>query len=189
MNTCGGLGQVSVSCLHSSHSGSRCTTTIVVGPDFNRSVLVAWWKLCLRDTRVNCQHTYDRGGAESQQRVLCETTQQVKGDTTENTDTWIFPAEEYSGTPLPLGALQHWLCRTAIRNAAQKKTLAFILQQLRSRPCPWQGSDKESKKGGLVKHPGQSLVTARTATPPIKAIMANIYWGQRWIGIHTKNSP
>ena len=42
MNTCGGLGQVSVSCLHSSHSGSRCTTSIVLGPDFNRSVLVAY---------------------------------------------------------------------------------------------------------------------------------------------------
>lgn len=62
-------------------------------------------KTMSQDPTVNCQHTNDWGGADSQ-RILCETKQRGKGDTAENTGTWIFPAEEYSDARRPLGALQ-----------------------------------------------------------------------------------
>lgn len=82
------------------------TNTIVLGPDFSRSVLVAWWKQCLKIPQPTASIPMIEGGADSQ-RILCEAKQRVKGDTTENTDTWIFPAEEYSDARLPLGALQY----------------------------------------------------------------------------------
>ena len=135
----GGLGQVSVSCLHSSHSGSRCTTTIVLGPDFNTSVLVAWWKQCLRDTRVNCQHTYDWGGAEGCANNMYFVRPHKREHWHMNSSSrGILRSSSPTGSP----TIRH----TAIRNAAQKKILGFILQQLWSRPCPWQGSDRAKKE-------------------------------------------
>ena len=50
-----GPGQT-LSCLHSSHSRSRCTATADLGCDLNGSVPVAWWKNCLRVTRAAYPH-------------------------------------------------------------------------------------------------------------------------------------
>lgn len=75
------------------------------GPWFQQICAGGLMKTMSQDTTVNCQHTNDWGGADSQ-RILCETKQWGKGDTTENTGTWIFPAEEYSDARHPLGALQ-----------------------------------------------------------------------------------
>lgn len=90
------------------HSGSRSMITAILGPDSSGSMLMAWLKNKNKTQQQqqktcdiyqgNCQHTHVLGGAEgsTNNNVIWELTQQVKGDRTEHTQRWTTPDEGYS---------------------------------------------------------------------------------------------
>lgn len=102
----------SLSWLHSIHSGPRSTSTAALGPDLSGSALVARCKQHLRGTRTKNQHTHGKGGTEgsTHQRCTLWAHQWVKSDTTEHTQRWIVPVEEYCNT-FPVEMLQSFLPR------------------------------------------------------------------------------
>ena len=57
--------------------------------------------------------------------------------------------------------------------------LGLLLQKLRSRPCPWQGSDNERAKTRpcLLSSAGYSH---HNTSLPTKRVVASTYWGKRW---------
>ena len=121
-----------LSCLHIFHSGHRDMTTAVLGPDFIRSVLLAW-----RDTRHRSANN----------SILCEPAQHVRNNTTEHTNRWTDLAEEYTCAPLLLGVLQSCLPHTTEQKHSWKKQIYWLLpQQLGKRPGSWQGSDNHGTK-------------------------------------------
>ena len=86
-----------------------------LGPDFSGSILLAWWKQCLRDNRGNFRQTRSSDGAENRANIsiVWKLAQQVKGDTTEYTQMWAAPEAEYPAASLPAGVFQLYLPHTA----------------------------------------------------------------------------
>ena len=142
-----GLG-LGLRCLHNSYSGPRCTTTAVLGPDFSGSVLVTWGK-CLRDTRADCQNTHGWDGAKdsANNSGLCEPTLEVTGDTTKHAHRWTAPAQEYSVTPLPVGAPQSHLPCTADQKCSSETDLGVSTRTTKKQTLTltgqWQPQSKE----------------------------------------------
>ena len=100
MHTGVGLG---LDCFHSSHSKSRCTTTVVLVPDLSGTAPIdlCWW-LC----------EYSSGGTPGPTAfprlrwncVLCEPVSQVTGDTIEYTLWWTVLEEEVYSVAPPITA-------------------------------------------------------------------------------------
>ena len=75
--------------------------------------------------------------------VIWEPTRQGKGNTAEHGQRWTSPEVEYWVASLPVGVLQSHLPHTTDQKRAKKQIWGPLLQQLRSRPHPWQGSDNQ----------------------------------------------
>ena len=76
--------------------------------------------------------------------------------------------------------LTQWECTNPnyhtpqIRNTAMKQIWGPLLQELRSRPCPWQGNDNHTAKVRTHSVSRASSCHHNTSQTPIKGIMAQV---------------
>ena len=127
-----------LSCLHSSYSGHRSMSTIVLGPDL----------IICADGLAN--NAYEKPGPNANRAVpkivYSETIQQVKGNTTEHTHRWTAAAEEYSGAPPLVGALKSCLFHTTEQKHSSKRDLVAPIPTTSEKTMSLKSSEKHKAK-------------------------------------------
>ena len=76
-----------------------------------------------------------------------------------------------------------------LTNTAQKQIWGFLLQHLRSRSCPWQGSDNHRAKGRTCSTSSAGPGHHNTSHTSYQGDNGQHILRKEVAGIHTKNSP
>ena len=145
----GGPGQSSSGLGRATSKAPTAGTGPVVGPDFPGFALMTLWKQCSRDARADYQRSQgcDRAKGWANNSVSCEPHNSWWG--TKQYIQWWGRAQ---------GLFSQWKsssptnCTPRIRNTAQKWLSRAPLQQLGSRPCPWQDWTSEQHRGAPAQY-------------------------------------